>query len=77
MNRTSMDTYIIRIYRCTENRPDSLVGTVENVSGKVRTAFANIDELWEIINLHTPDKNEKKSAVSRQKDKQQKDEWLG
>jgi hypothetical protein len=42
--------YIIRIYRFKEGNPRRLVGVVEEVGAKGKKAFANYDELWEILN---------------------------
>lgn len=50
-----MDTYIVRIYRFQKDNPRSLVGTVESVEANKRekSAFSNVDELWEILNCST------------------------
>ncbi len=47
-----MDTYIVHIYRFGKNNPRGLVGIVESVEAKKRekSAFTNLDELWEILN---------------------------
>jgi hypothetical protein len=48
-----MDTvanYIIRIYRCEKDRPQSLVGIVEETGKKGKKAFQSYDELWDILN---------------------------
>jgi hypothetical protein len=42
--------YIIRIYRYEKNKPQSLVGVVEEVGKKGKKAFNTYDELWEILN---------------------------
>jgi hypothetical protein len=47
-------TYIVRIYKCEKNKPRRLVGVVEKVGVKGRTAFTNYDELWEILNSSMP-----------------------
>ena len=46
-------SYIIRVYRQEKKNPRMLVGTVEKVGEKVKSAFTNIDELWEIMNVMT------------------------
>ncbi len=50
-----MDTYIVHIYRFQKDNPRGLVGIVESVEGKGRekSAFTNLDELWEILNCST------------------------
>ncbi len=47
-----METYIIHIYRFEKGNPRQLVGTVESVEANKRekSAFTNLDELWEILN---------------------------
>ena len=42
--------YIIRIYRCEKDRPQSLVGVVEEGGIRGKKAFQSYDELWEILN---------------------------
>ncbi|MDH5604969.1 MAG: hypothetical protein OEY51_13555 [Cyclobacteriaceae bacterium] len=56
-----MKSYVIRIYRCDENKPRNLVGVVEEVGVKEKKAFTNIDELWEILRYvkDEPKKTEK------------------
>jgi hypothetical protein len=44
-----LKSYIVRIYRCQEKIPRSLVGVVEEVGAKGKKAFTNLDELWEIM----------------------------
>jgi hypothetical protein len=41
--------YIVRIYRFKRRNPRHLVGVVEEVGTKVKKAFTNYDELWEIM----------------------------
>jgi len=41
--------YIVRIYRFKKKNPRHLVGVVEEVGTKVKKAFTNYDELWEIL----------------------------
>ncbi len=47
--RTSMNNYILRIYRLSRKKPHSLVGLVEQVGVKEKKAFTNVQELWEIL----------------------------
>ncbi len=42
--------YIIRIYRCEKDRPQSLVGVAEEAGTKGKKAFQSYDELWDILN---------------------------
>ena len=42
-------SYIVRIYRFNKNKPGSLVGVVEEAGTKLKKAFTNYDELWDII----------------------------
>jgi hypothetical protein len=42
--------YIVRIYRYEKDKPESIVGTVEEVGIKGKRAFAGLDELWQIVN---------------------------
>jgi hypothetical protein len=44
-----LKSYIVRVYRCKEKIPRSLVGVVEEVGAKGKKAFTNLDELWEIM----------------------------
>lgn len=56
-----METYIIHIYRFQKDNPRRLVGIVESVEATKRekSAFTNVDELWEILNCSTdPDLSE-------------------
>jgi hypothetical protein len=41
--------YIVRIYRFDKKKPHYLVGVVEEVGVTGKRAFANYDELWEIL----------------------------
>jgi len=43
-------TYIVRIYRFSKNSPGRLVGVVEDAGSKLKKAFINYDELWNILN---------------------------
>jgi len=44
-----LDSYVVRVYRQEKNNPRLLVGTVEKVGQRGRSAFTNMDELWEIV----------------------------
>ena len=48
-----LGSYIIRIYRWENDNPQSLVGVVEGVGAEGRMAFANLEELWNILNFKT------------------------
>jgi hypothetical protein len=48
--RVSFDTYIIRLHRFQKNKPQRLLGVVEEVGTMQKSAFVNYDELWTIIN---------------------------
>jgi hypothetical protein len=45
----SMD-YIVRVYRYQKDKPQKLVGVVEEVGAEEKKAFSNLDELWNILN---------------------------
>lgn len=49
MMRTSMNNYILRVYRLDRRKPQSLVGLVEEVGVKEKKAFTNLQELWDIL----------------------------
>jgi hypothetical protein len=49
MVQTSMNNYILRIYRLDRKRPSTLVGLVEDVETKEKKAFTNVQELWNIL----------------------------
>jgi len=44
-----MDAYIVRIYRRAGRKPRILIGTIEQAGNRRKTAFTNIEELWEIL----------------------------
>jgi hypothetical protein len=46
-----MDSYVVRIYRRGGKRSRILIGTVEAAGAGRKMAFANIEELWEILRL--------------------------
>jgi hypothetical protein len=45
-----MNSYLVRIYRRTEDNPRLLVGVIEEPGVNGKKAFTNIYELWEIFN---------------------------
>jgi len=53
--------YIIRIYRFEKDKPQSLVGLVEEVGIKGKKAFNTYDELWDILN--TPEQDLRRLRV--------------
>lgn len=61
--RVSFDTYIIRLYRFQKNKPQSLLGVVEKVGTMKKSAFANYDELWTILNISKSGKAEEKKRT--------------
>ncbi len=58
--KNTMKTYIIRIYRHSENDPGSVVGTVEKVGVNGKMTFSSRDELWEIMNAGTMKQQQRK-----------------
>jgi len=44
-----LDSYVVRVYRREKDNPRLLVGTVEKVGKRGKSAFTNMDELWEIV----------------------------
>jgi len=46
-----MNSYLVRIYRRTQDNPRLLVGVVEEPGVKEKKAFHNLYELWDILNL--------------------------
>ena len=59
-----MKSYIVRVYRCQEKIPRSLVGVVEEVGSKGKKAFTNLDELWEIMSsIKSKKKGEKAGCL--------------
>jgi hypothetical protein len=50
LNKKTADNYIIRIYRRRRMDHRVLVVVAEEIGGTGRKAFANLDELWEILN---------------------------
>ena len=49
MKKLLPDSFIIRIYRCAKDKPNSLVGVAEKVGKQERLAFTSLDELWGIL----------------------------
>jgi hypothetical protein len=49
MKRLLLDSFIIRIYRCKKDKPNSLVGVAEKVGNKESLAFTSLYELWGIL----------------------------
>jgi len=47
----SVQTYIVRIYRCEKDNPHGLLGVVEEAGKAARKAFTDYDELWQILNF--------------------------
>jgi hypothetical protein len=47
---TTMENFIVRIYRYEKNNPNRLMGIVEKVGEEGKKAFIHVDELWEILN---------------------------
>jgi len=45
-----MNSYVVRIYRRTNNNPRLLVGVVEEPGVREKKAFHNLYELWDILN---------------------------
>ncbi len=66
-----MDTYIVHIYRFQKDNPRHLVGVVESVDSKKRgkSAFTNLDELWEILNCPSDPYHVERSAKRATKTK--------
>ena len=62
-----MKSYIVRVYRCQEKIPRSLVGVVEEVGAKGKKAFTNLDELWEIMSSIKSKKKEAKAGCPLKK----------
>jgi hypothetical protein len=45
-----MNSYLVRIYRKSDNNPRLLVGVVEEAGVNGKKAFTNLYELWDILN---------------------------
>lgn len=63
----SMD-YIVRIYRFKKDRPQSMVGVVEEVGMDEKKSFTTLEELWKILNSSKYRNVPTKSSGKRQKD---------
>lgn len=61
----NLNTYIVRVYRRKNGIPHSLGGIVEEVGKKEKKAFANLDDLWDILNC-------RKATVPRRRGLQKK-----
>ena len=57
--------YVVRIYRHDKKNPRHLVGVVEEVGVKGKKAFANYDELWEILISSKSTKRNRKTRIKR------------
>ena len=49
-NSVSFAAYVVRLYRFQKNKPQRLLGIVEEVGKKKKNAFSDYDELWTILN---------------------------
>jgi hypothetical protein len=58
-----MESYIVRIYRGERDNPRSFVGIVEEVDSQRRTAFTNLEELWDILNAIKSDSQHPRTNV--------------
>ena len=67
-----MESYIVRIYRRGSNSPQGLVGVVEQVGASEKKAFANLDELWYLLNADT-----KELAKPRKRERLEKPRRIG
>jgi hypothetical protein len=63
----SMD-YIVRIYRFKKDRPQSMVGVVEEVGMDGKKSFTTLEELWKILNSSKYRNVPTKSSGKRPKD---------
>lgn len=51
-----MESYILRIYRRDEHRPDHIAGIVEDVENGETAAFRNFSQLVDILSKqHSPE----------------------
>jgi len=44
-----MDSYLIRIYRREKDKPENIVGIIEEIGAKEKHSFKNLSELGKII----------------------------
>jgi hypothetical protein len=63
--------YIVRIYRFERDRPQSIVGVVEEVGIEGKRAFTNLDELWGILSC-SGDSDVSKGAQTQRKQGQRR-----
>jgi hypothetical protein len=56
-----MENYIVRIYRHEKDKPQRLMGIVEQVGEEGKKAFTQYDELWEILNASRQQTGKKSS----------------
>jgi hypothetical protein len=52
MTITSVRRFIVSIYRATRNRPDRLLGVIEDVDKGEERVFRNMEDLWAILSAH-------------------------
>jgi hypothetical protein len=50
LGRALVRSFVVRIYRSSPDKPDFLLGEVEEVGKKVLRSFRNLEELWAIVN---------------------------
>ena len=58
-----MNTYVVRVYRSEGDKPQLLVGVVEEVGVEGKKAFNNLDELWTILNPRGKEATELKTGT--------------
>jgi hypothetical protein len=61
-SRISFSTYIVQLYRFQKNKPQRLLGIVEEAGTMKKSAFADYDELWAILNSSKQGKAQKKKG---------------
>ncbi|MEW6587452.1 MAG: hypothetical protein AB1442_17820 [Nitrospirota bacterium] len=59
---TTVQNYIIRIYRYKKDDPRILVGVAEEVGVEGMRAFTNLDGLWDILTSAAKGKRETRKA---------------
>ena len=50
MGRAVVRSLVVRIYRSSPDKPDLLLGEVEEVGKNGLRSFKNLEELWAIVN---------------------------
>ena len=60
-----MTSYVVRVYRKAENNPRMLIGVVEEVGVKEKKAFANLYELWDILNPIKKKRNNSRKVIDQ------------